>query len=89
MHAAPGADTSGDPRVRGPSDLTTPMRFFAVLCAFLTFVAAYLTYAVLGLALIPQDSSVPATGEWGYALVPGVCAVALGALTVALWRNAD
>jgi hypothetical protein len=65
------------------------MRFFAVLCAILAILGALVTAAVLGLALVPQESSGPATGDWGWALLPGVPSVALGWLAVAFWRESD
>ncbi len=48
-----------------------------LVCFLTAAVAAFVTFGVLGLTLTPQDSSIPATGEWGYALIPG--AVAVGA----------
>jgi hypothetical protein len=54
---------------------------------FLVLPCAYLTYAVLGLTLIPQDSGVEANGHWEYALVPGIATLALLAAGVALLRD--
>jgi hypothetical protein len=65
------------------------MRFFALACGLLAAVGAVVTAIFLGLAYIPQESSGPASGEWGYALLPGVPSAALAWLAVALWRNSD
>jgi hypothetical protein len=64
------------------------MRAFGVLAAWcLATICAYLTYAALGLALIPQDSGADASGKWGYAVIPGVACLALVATGVALLRR--
>jgi hypothetical protein len=63
------------------------VRILAVICALLALVAAWGTYALLALALIPQDSGVSATGDWEYALVPGAATVALALYAIALWRK--
>ena len=65
------------------------MRNWAVLCFVVALPFAYATYAFLGLALVPQDSGVPASGDWGYALLPGAAFLALVALGIALWREGE
>jgi hypothetical protein len=59
------------------------------MCFILALLFAYATYAMLGLTLTPQDSGVSASGDWGYALLPGAVLVALVALGVALWRKGE
>jgi hypothetical protein len=51
-------------------------------------VAAFVTVVLLGLALTPQDSGALPSGDWGLALLPGSCTVALTVLAVVLWRDA-
>jgi hypothetical protein len=65
------------------------MRNRAVVCFVLALPFAYVTYAVLGLTLTPQDSGVPASGDWGYAILPGAIVVALVALGIVLWREGE
>ena len=65
------------------------MRFFAAVCGLLALVGACVTAGFLGLAFIPQESSGPASGDWGYALVPGIPTAALAWLAVMLWRNSE
>jgi succinate dehydrogenase/fumarate reductase cytochrome b subunit len=66
-----------------------PMRNWAVTCFALALLFAYATYGILGLTLTPQDSGVAASGEWGYAVVPGAVCVALVALGIVLWRKGE
>jgi hypothetical protein len=61
----------------------------AGICAVLAVVAAVATAAFIGLAVVPQDLDSEPSGDWGYALVPFVAAIGLGALAIALWRKSD
>jgi hypothetical protein len=65
------------------------VRTWAIACFILAFLCAYATYAMLGLTLTPQDSGVPASGDWGIALIPGGVCVPLVALGVVLWREGE
>jgi TRAP-type C4-dicarboxylate transport system permease small subunit len=58
-----------------------------LLCFLVAAIAAWLAIGLLGLALTPQDSSVPATGEWGYALIPGGVAVGAFSAGIILFRR--
>jgi hypothetical protein len=65
------------------------MRFFAVVCGLLALLGAAFTAGFLALAFTPQESSGPASGDWGYALLPGIPTAVLAWLAVTLWRNSE
>lgn len=58
-----------------------------IFALLLALASAYVTYVALALALTPQDSGAEASGQWGYALVPGAATLALLAVGLALLRN--
>ena len=60
------------------------MRLIASVSAVLAVLAAIATAASVGLAMFPDGS-----GGWLWVLVFGGCAVAFGAVSIALWRRLE
>ena len=65
------------------------LRRVAGVCAVLAVLAAVATAALIGLAVVPQDLESGPSGNWGYALIPAVVSIGLGAVAVAIWRRLD